>query len=92
MSSYLLANHLLNFVLPAAFMATLLVVFARFFMSKSGFAHGWYAQLAINFIVGMLVLGGALVLFGREGRLLSYAALALAMAGSQWLQIAGWKR
>ena len=92
MSSYLLANHLLNFVLPAAFMATLLAVFARLFMSKSGFSHGWCAQLAINFIVGMLVLAGALVLFGREGRLLSYAALALAMAASQWLQIAGWKR
>jgi len=40
----------------------------------------------------MLVLAAGLVLFGREGRMLSYAALALAMAASQWLRLGGWKR
>lgn len=92
MSSYLLANHLLNFVFPAAFMAALMALCAPFVTPKSGFAHNWWAQLAINFIVGMLVLVAGLALFGREGRMLSYAALALAMAASQWLRLGGWKR
>jgi len=49
MTCYLLAKHLFNFVLPAALMAALLAVFVRFFATKSGFSHNWWAQLAINF-------------------------------------------
>ena len=95
MTAYLLANHLLNFVAPAAFMAVLLVtlslLFAGFFGSKRPFTHSWRSQLAINFVVGVMVLAAGLVLLGRDGKMLTYLLLALAMAACQWWQLGGWK-
>ena len=96
MTAYLLSNHLLNFVAPAALITVLLVVFSwllsRFSGSKMAFAHSWRAQLAINFIVGVIVLAAGLVLLGRDGKMLTYLLLILAMAASQWWQLGGWKR
>lgn len=96
MTAYLLANHLLNFLAPAALMAMVLVVFSwlfsRFSRSKKAFAHSWRAQLAINFVVGVMVLAAGLVLLGRDGKMLTYLVLVLAMAASQWSQLGGWKR
>ncbi|MFZ3141571.1 hypothetical protein [Polaromonas sp.] len=96
MTAYLLAGHLLNLVAPAALMALLLAVFSRlfsgFFGSNKAFAQGWWAQAAINFIVGAGVLAAGLVLLGHDGKMLTYVVLAFAMAASQWCQLGGWKR
>ncbi|CAN5541839.1 hypothetical protein BH10PSE16_BH10PSE16_05520 [soil metagenome] len=96
MTVYLLAGHLLNLVAPAALMALLLVVFSRlfsgFFGSNKAFAHGWWAQSAINFIVGAGVLATGLVLLGHDGKMLTYVVLVFAMAACQWCQLGGWKR
>ena len=96
MSAYLLADHLLNLVAPAALIALLLLVFSRlfpgFFGSKQLFAQAWWAQAAINFVVGAGVLAAGLVLLGRDGKMLTYVVLVLAMAASQWWQLGGWKR
>ena len=96
MTAYLLADHLLNLVAPAALIALLLVVISRvfpvFFRSKQAFAHSWYAQVAINFIAGMGVLVVGLVLFGRDAKMLTYVMLVLVMAISQWCLLGGWKR
>ncbi|MEO6322165.1 MAG: hypothetical protein ABIR56_15845 [Polaromonas sp.] len=96
MTAYLLADHLLNFVAPAALIALLLVLFSRlfsgFFRSKQSFAQVWWAQAAINFVVGAGVLAAGLVLLGRDGKMLTYVLLLLATAVSQWLQLGGWKR
>ena len=96
MTAYLLANHLLNFVAPAALVAVLVGVFSRpfsgLFGSKRSFTHSWRAQLAINFVVGVMVLTAGLVLLGRDGKMLTYLVLVLAMAASQWWQLGGWKR
>ena len=96
MTAYLLANHLLNFIAPAVFMAVLLVVSSRLFAGLFGLkrplTHSWRAQLAINFVVGVMVLVAGLVLLGRDGKMLTYLLLALAMAASQWWLIGGWKR
>ena len=96
MTAYLLADHLLNFVAPAALLALLLVVLPRlffgYFRSKQSFAQAWWAQTAINFVVGFGVLTAGLVLLGRDGKLLTYVLLVLAMASSQWVLLGGWKR
>ena len=96
MTAYLLSNHLLNFLAPAALMAVLLGVFSRLFFgfvgSKKPFVHSWRAQLAINFVVGVMVLSAGLVLLGRDGKMLTYLLLVLAMAAIQWWQLGGWKR
>lgn len=96
MSAYLLINHLLNFIVPAALLALLLVFLPRlffgFFRSKRLFAQYWWVQAAINFLVGVLVLVAGLVLLGRDGRLLTYVALVLATATSQWWLLGSWKK
>lgn len=96
MTAYLLLNHLLNFMAPAALVALLLVAFSRlfsgFFGLKKAVVHVWWLHLAINFIVGVGVLAAGLLLSGRDGKMLTYAALVLAVATSQWLQLGGWKR
>ena len=96
MTAYLLANHLLNFVAPAALMALLLVIFCRmfagFFESKKPFPQVWWVELAINFIVGVAVLAVGLVLLGRDGKMLTYLSLVLAMAVSQWWLVGRGKR
>ena len=96
MTIYLLANHLLNFVAPAALIALLLALcgrlFSGFFTSKQSFKQAWWAQAAINFVVGVGVLATGLVLLGRDGKMLTYVVLVLALAGSQWWQLRGWRR
>jgi hypothetical protein len=32
------------------------------------------------------------VIFGRDGKMVTYLALVLAMATSQWWQLGGWKK
>ena len=96
MTAYLLADHLLNLVAPAAVIALLLValcrIFSGFFRQKQPFTQSLYAQAAINFIVGASVLAGGLVLLGRDAKMLTYLILVFAMAVSQWWQFGGWKR
>jgi hypothetical protein len=96
MTAYLLTNHLFNFMAPAAMLAVLLVGLSRLFFSifksKRPFSHTWWAEIAINFVVGVLVLAAGLVLLGRDGRMLTYVALVLAMALSQGWHIGAWKK
>ena len=96
MSAYLLINHLLNFIAPAALLALLLVgwprLFFGFFASKRPFVQSWWVQVAINFVVGVLVLVAGLVLLGRDGKMLTYVGLVLATATSQWWLLGGWKK
>jgi hypothetical protein len=42
-------------------------------------------MFALQFIVGCVVLAGGLVVFGQDGKMLTYLALVLAAASSQWL-------
>jgi len=87
-----LFNHLLNFVAPALALALVLPLGARLLGLKAGAAHGWRAQVAINFVVGVLVLLASLWWWGRDGKMATYAALVLAVATCQWVLAVGWKR
>ena len=87
-----LLNHLLNFILPALVVGGGVAVFSRFFMKKSGVASVNWWFIAINSVVGVAVLTAGLVLFGRDGKMLTYAALVVAVATSQWLLAGGWRR
>lgn len=85
-----LLNHLLNFVAPAAALALALVLCGRFL--GGGAAGAGWRQFAIVFAVGLAVLLGGLVLWGRDGKMLTYAALVVATASCQWVLVRGWKR
>ena len=95
MTAYLLTNHLLNFMAPAALVALLLIVCLRlffgFFQSKRPFVEIWWAQAAIIFVVNLTTLTAGLLLFGRDGKMATYAALVLGAALCQWLLLRGWK-
>ena len=95
MTAYLLTNHLLNFIAPAAGVALLLVLLSRLgfglFRSKQPLAETWWAQTAIIFIVGVGILIAGLLLLGRDGKMMTYAALVLGSAVCQWVLVRGWK-
>ena len=95
MTALNLTNQLLNFIAPAAFLALALVlltaIFTRLFTSKRPFAHSRSKQFAIIFIVSALLLLVGLVVFGRDGRVASYALLAVGAATCQWVLLRGWK-
>ena len=95
MTAYLLLDHILNFLAPAAALALLVVLlsrpFSRFLASKKPLSQSIYAQAAIIFIVNVLVLAAGLVLFGNDGKMATYAALVLASAVCQWVLWRGWR-
>ncbi len=105
MTFYLLANHLLNLVAPAAFLALLMVGMSALLpFSKSSASKSktggkavrssrprWRWQFVLVFTANLLVTGGGLFFFGHDGRLLTYAGMALAAALVQWLLLRGWK-
>lgn len=84
-------NHLLNFAAPALALALLLPLGARIFMKKSASPLSWWAQIAINFAVGLAVQMGSLWYWGRDGKMLAYTALVLAVTSSQWVLMRGWR-
>lgn len=93
MPLYLLINHMLNFVAPAALVACLLVFFSRFFpvflSPEKPLTPDWHVQLLINFAIGVDALVAGLLLLGRDGKMLTYVLLVLATATSQWWQLGG---
>ena len=83
--------HAVNFMAPAAALAGLLVLGGRLIRSKGALALSWRAQVAINFVVGCAVLAAGLVVWGRDGKMLTYGALVLACATGQWFLVRGWR-
>ncbi len=79
-----LLNHAINFLAPAFWLALLVPLLARVFMKKTRVAHTLLAQVAINFIVCSLVLAAGLGVLGRDGKMLTYLALVVFCATSQW--------
>jgi len=84
-------NHLLNFVAPALALALGVTLGAYFFMKKRPPALSPRAQFAINLIVNCMVLALGLLLLGRDGKMASYALLAVGAATCQWLLLRGRK-
>ena len=95
MTAYLLIDHLLNFVAPAAGVALIFVllsrVFRRFLASKQPLAQSIYARTATLFVVNLLVLTAGLIVFGNDGKMLTYAAMVGASALCQWVMWRGWR-
>lgn len=95
MTAYLLTDHLLNFMAPAAVVALLLVLLARLFsgtfMSKRLPVRSVSTSIAIIFIANLLVLVAGLVVFGNDAKMLTYAAMVLGAALCQWILGRGWR-
>ena len=95
MTAYLLTDHILNFIAPAALVALLLVlsgrIFSRFLVSKRPFTQSIWAQAAIIFIVNVGILVVGLIIFGNDGKMATYAAMVVAAAVCQWVLFRGWR-
>ena len=91
MSPLELARHLLGFAAPAAVVALLVPLGARLAMPPVARRTSWRACAAINFIVGLAVLAGGLLVFGHDGKMATYAALVAVVATSQWLASRAWR-
>jgi len=85
MSVLALLNHALNFLAPALWLALLLPLASRIFFKKRSAAQVIRGQVALLFVVGVLVLLIGLVVFGHDGKMLTYLTLVLAGASAQWL-------
>jgi hypothetical protein len=95
MTAYLLTDHLLNLLAPAAFVAVLLVLFGRmfgrFFRLNKPVPQSIWAQEAIIFIANAAVTLAGLVFFGNDGKMATYAAVVFVAALSYWILLRGWK-
>lgn len=80
-----LLTHLINFVAPAAGVG-LLVASVGALRRRGAGPRGWTwpVQATVNILMGTLALGAGLWGFGRDGKMLSYAALVLAVGLAQW--------
>ena len=70
-----LLDHLLNFVAPAFVVGFLCALLGRIAMRQVGKPRAWWAQGAINFVVGIAVLVAGLIVFGHDGMMATYAGL-----------------
>lgn len=95
MTALNLINQLLNFMAPAAFVALVVVLLARvagrFLGSKRPLPLSFWAQTAIVFVASVFVLAAGLVIFGRDGKMATYAALAVGAATCQWVLLRSWR-
>ena len=79
--------HALNFVAPALWMAVALVAAEKILARKRPFAWGVKARLVLYALLGLTALAGGLVIFGRDAKMATYAALvALPTLASLTLQ------
>jgi len=72
--------HLVNFTLPAVFVGGALALWGRRYGKKS-VRQTWL----INSMVGIIAMTVGLILFGVDGKMLSYALLVAASSLSQLL-------
>lgn len=86
-----LFNHLLNFVLPALFMALLLPLCVRWTPLGRKAALGMSLQILVLAVVHVVVLLAGLFVFGRDGKMATYLTMAVVGASIHWLLLRAWR-
>lgn len=75
--------HLLNFIAPALGVAALLGAALWLQAPARGVQAAWQSTVWLA-ASGVLVLAAGLALFGRDGKMATYAALVLVMGSVAW--------
>jgi hypothetical protein len=84
--------HLSSFLAPALGVATLVAFAGPLVTGRTPSSRPWWAQAAINFVAGGLVLGAGLWWWGADGTMAAYGALVVAIATCQWVFGGAWRR
>jgi hypothetical protein len=84
-------SHLLSFAAPALVLALVTALAARVLLPRQRSRFSWWAQLALNAVVGVAILALGLWHFGVDGKMATYAALVVGVAAAQWVGGAGWR-
>ena len=79
-------NHFMNLLLPAFWLASLMVLVHRLLFRRQAIAMRWQRQWLWLFGSGAAVLVAGVLLPQRDGKMLTYTALALVVGAMQtWL-------
>ena len=82
--------HLLHVTAPAFAVAALLSLRGPFWGSKWRFS-GFFWRFVLNTLAALLALSLGLWFLGNDGKMLSYLAMVLACASSQWCLMRSWR-
>ena len=82
--------HILHFTAPAFAVAALLSLRGPFWGSKWRFS-GFLWRFVLNTLAALLALSLGLWFLGNDGKMLSYGAMVLACASSQWCLMRSWR-
>ena len=77
--------HLLNFMAPACAVAAWMALVSPLLMRTYPSWRSWRRQFMANSVIGGVVLLLGLLWFGNDGKVVTYAAMVLACASTQWL-------
>ena len=83
--------HLAGLFAPALAVALMVSMLARVLLPAMTAGRSWSLSVVCGFLAGATALAAGLVLLGRDGRMLTYAALVLACAASEWAVSRGWR-
>jgi len=87
MGIFAVFNHLFNLVLPALAMALILPSLTRVLWWRAWTGVSWWAVVIRVAAVGVAVLLAGLLLLGRDGAMLTYAALVVSSAVVVWMMV-----
>ena len=82
--------HILHFTAPAFAVAALLSLRGPFWGSKSVLS-GFLRRFVLNTITALAALSLGLWFLGNDGKMLTYLAMVLACASSQWCLMRSWR-
>jgi hypothetical protein len=85
MDSLSLIVHVLNFLAPALAVGAWVTFIHPLVWRHAHAWKGWRSKLVLNSAAGALMLLLGLLWFGQDGKMVSYLAMVLACASSQWL-------
>lgn len=83
--------HLSGFAAPALALGLLMPWAARWVLPRPA-AVRYRVQAGVVFGAGLAALVAGLVVFGRDGKMASYAALVLSAATAQWILARAWRK
>jgi hypothetical protein len=77
--------HVFNFLAPAVAVSAWITLISPLIWRGSQPWKAWKSRFVLNSFAGILMLILGLIWTGQDGKMISYAAMVLACATSQWL-------